>query len=446
MLSSILLLKKPTADRYLGYILGVTLGLLISPGLTSDQGLQDVADRALTEIEAVRLGLSQPEINGLWEGEIGITESEQMAAKRWPNPEFSYSREAASSVQDDAAQDFFWLMQRLDVSGRRGLKTEAAEHRVRSITQATEFRRIELEAEIRQRFYELLQRQERVEAVGQWLSHMENVAGIVRRQAAAGEVSAYDLKRLAREEASVRARLDIEHASLVQAQERLKALLGLQDTSAVALRVEGTLLLPPVPPAPLESHLTNLATRPDLLGLEQQAVAAEHEGQAAGRWWIPEITLGVGVKQIDQGPRNDVAPLVGVSIPIPLLDRQQAERARAAAQAQRVRNEHSLMLARAVGDVRGLWQQVNALADAARRFREQAVEPSPTLVRIAEAAYQGGQTSILELLDAHRSALEAELQALDLEMSAQHTHIELDRVTGRSLVSDLGRGPRGAWR
>ena len=419
--------KKPIHNRYLWLVFGFVLGLPAALG--QPPTMQDLPAGTLTEAEAVRLGLSRPEINALFEAEIGMAQSEVMAARRWPNPEFSYTREEASSIPGDPNQDYFWLTQRLDLSGRRGFRTEAAERRVRAVTHETELRWIELEAEIRQRFYEVLQRQMRVGAVRQWAGHMKDVADIVRRLEAAGEVSTYDLRRLLRERDSAEARLEAEQAGLAQAWERLNALVGLQEPRALEHRVEGT-LLPPAPPAPFESQLAALAARPDLRGMKQRVAAAELEQKAATRWWLPEIALGAGIKQIAQGPFDDSVPLVSAAIVLPLLDRQQPERSRATAQAQLARSQRSLTLARAAGDVRGLWQQANRLSNAARRFREKTIQLSPELIRIAEAAYQGGQTGILELLDAYRSALEAELQALDLEFNARQAHIELDRLTG----------------
>lgn len=52
------------------------------------------------------------------------------------------------------------------------------------------------------------------------------------------------------------------------------------------------------------------------------------------------------------------------------------------------------------------------------------------LVRTAEAAYAGGELGILELLDAYRGALDAELQALELEWGARRARIEVDRALG----------------
>jgi cobalt-zinc-cadmium efflux system outer membrane protein len=52
------------------------------------------------------------------------------------------------------------------------------------------------------------------------------------------------------------------------------------------------------------------------------------------------------------------------------------------------------------------------------------------LLRIAEAAYRGGESSLLELLDAYRGALESETTALELEKRAREACIEYDLLTG----------------
>jgi cobalt-zinc-cadmium efflux system outer membrane protein len=64
------------------------------------------------------------------------------------------------------------------------------------------------------------------------------------------------------------------------------------------------------------------------------------------------------------------------------------------------------------------------------RYRSEAVAPSADLLRIAESAYRAGESTVLELLDAYKGALEAELTALDLEWKARDARIELDQLTG----------------
>jgi cobalt-zinc-cadmium efflux system outer membrane protein len=117
-------------------------------------------------------------------------------------------------------------------------------------------------------------------------------------------------------------------------------------------------------------------------------------------------------------------------LPLPLFDRHQDEALRARAEERLAWGRSAEALAMAEGEVRGLWAESRRLTTAARHYREQTARTSAVLVRTAEAAYRGGELGILELLDAHRSVLEDELQALDLEMAARRARIELDRITG----------------
>jgi len=94
------------------------------------------------------------------------------------------------------------------------------------------------------------------------------------------------------------------------------------------------------------------------------------------------------------------------------------------------RAEYALAKQKADGDLIGLHRQLVQLIAAAERYRREAVAPSADLVRIAEAAYRAGESTVLELLDAYKGALEAETMALDLEGKARDARIELDQLTG----------------
>ena len=85
---------------------------------------------------------------------------------------------------------------------------------------------------------------------------------------------------------------------------------------------------------------------------------------------------------------------------------------------------------RAEGDLRGLYRQAEGLRATAIDYRSRAVAASPELLRIAETAYQGGESSLLELLDAYRGTLETETTALELEKRARDARIEYDLLTG----------------
>ncbi len=378
--------------------------------------------QALTEAEALRLGLSRAELRDLERGTRALADAEVTAAGTWPNPTLDYERERTRT--SPRGSDETWrLAQTFDLSGRRGLRAAAAERRLGAAEASNSTRRGELAAEIRRQFHDLLHTQQVVHATETWVRRFLLIESRIEKQASAGEASGYDLRRISRERQTTEARLAAEQAKLLRQRERLAALIG-----RPADELSGS-LLPPALPA-LDAALTKLEQRPELQVLARRAEAADLESRAAARGWLPDVTLGVGTKKSDNGFTTDHGAIVSLSIPLPVFDRQQAGAQRAAAEAMTARAELGLAKHRAEGDLRGLHRQAERLTTAAADYRAQAVSTIPELLRIAEAAYQGGESTLLELLDAYRGALDTEATALDLEWQARAARIDYDLLTG----------------
>lgn len=381
------------------------------------------AQAPLTEAEAVRLGLTRADFSDLARGAVQAAEADVTAARLYPNPTLDYSRERLSGTPDSVEQG--WMLgQTFDVSGRRGLLREAAHRRVAAVTAGNSSRQLEMAAEIRHSFHEALFRQETIRATEAWTRHFARVEAMVGKLARAGEASGYDRRRLERERQTADARLAAERAEHARVLARLVALTGLPAVPAL----QGELLPSPLPPA--DTAGPRLDQRPDLQALSRRAEAAELEGRAARRGAIPDVTVGIGPKWEDNGFTRENGMALSVSVPLPVFDRQQAGRQRAAAESLQARAEYRLARSRAEGELIGLTRQVEGLRTAAADYRARAVAASAELLRIAESAYQGGESSLLELLDAYRGALEAETTALELEQRARAARIEYDLLTG----------------
>jgi len=379
----------------------------------------------LTETEAVRRGLARPDLADQELGRVESAKADALAAGLPPNPTLGYTRDRKGGTPD-STEETWQLSQTFDLSGRRGLRREAADLRVEAAYAGNNLHRAEWAAEIRRSFHQTLFKQEAVLATEIWVQRFTRVERIVDKLARAGEASGYDRRRLARERQTAEARLNNEKADLDRAAERLAALVG---NSGKAAEIVTGVLRPKAPPS-LENALSRIELRPDLQALARRAEAADLEGRAAARGWVPDLTVGIGPKRIDNGIIRENGTEVSLSIPLPVFDRQQAGQQRAAAETLNARGELSLTRARAEGDLRGLHRQVERLVAAATDYRARAVGETAELLRIAEAAYQGGESSLLELLDAYRGALEAEMTALDLEWKARQARIDYDLLTG----------------
>lgn len=380
---------------------------------------------ALDEKAALELALARQPFRAAAEGRIAAAEGEVRAAATLPNPSLALEREHMPGPGGRSNETKLSVAQQFDLSGRRGLARQAAEERLGATRLEQEDARRRLVAEVRQAFAEALHEDAATRAREAWLERLRAAAATVDKLARAGEVAGYARRRVEREMQSVIARGMAAEAERIRARESLAGLVG---AAARTELLDGPLI--PDAPAPLESLLSKLEARPDLAALRARAGGFDRERAAAERSRIPDLTLGVGGKRVDEPNREDTGIILSLTIPLPLFERGEAPASIAAAQARTIRAEHDLALAKAEAGLRGAWQRAERLRDAALSFRR-AVPGGPSeLARIAETAYRAGETGILELLDAYRAELEAETTALELELRARLARIELDALAG----------------
>ena len=338
---------------------------------------------------------------------------------------FGYAREPLDGSIADERQITYSLSQRFELGGKRGLRIDAATARLDAARSDVRSLEKSIANEARKRFHEALALQMSAAALTAWERRLVDAEDVSRRLEKGGEVAGYDRRRVGRERATAASRSRAALADLSRSVDALRALIGAAPQTALDL--EGPLL--PAALAPLPAYLANLDSRPDLKALEARALAFQYEERLAEQGRIPDVTVSAGVKQVDRGNLNDSGFVLGLSIPVPIFERGEAGRRRAAGQSKAVQAEREIALAKAQGDVRGLWSQASQLRLAAEEFRREAVEGSRRLAQIAGTAYRGGELGILELLDAHRGLAEAETRALELELAARAALLELELVT-----------------
>lgn len=373
----------------------------------------------LTEAESVRRALARAEFSELDRARLHEAEADAVESQLWPNPSLELRRDNGSRTRESAWQ----FSQALDISGRRGWRQQAAAHRVEAAQADTRAARRQRRAELREAFYRVVLQQQRLDAFEQWAQRLGAIAESVGQRVRTGDAAGYDHRRLLREHQAARTKLVELRAEGERQRARLAALMGQE-------RIDEELVGPLAPDAPadLASLRAQLARRPELAALGLRAEAAQAE-QLAAQAILPPLALGLGGKQTDDGVVRTTSTVLALSIPLPLFDRQQAAQQRTAAQALAARASHRLAQQHAQGELLGLYAQANELAAAAERYRRNASADFANLVRIAETAYRAGESTVLELLDAYRSALDAETTALDLEWQARNARIELDRLT-----------------
>ncbi|MBL3528529.1 MAG: TolC family protein [gamma proteobacterium endosymbiont of Lamellibrachia anaximandri] len=377
---------------------------------------------SLTEDYSLQLGLNQADFIRLLDSRVDAAQGNLLDRQTWVNPVLELSREVAG----DETEINLWLHQKLDLSGQRHLNRDAAQVGLGVAEAHNQVQRIQRGAEIRQHFYQLLFQQRQQQLFSHWLTKFSEMEAVMEKREAVGDVSGYDRRRISRERVAILSQQRQSAAQHAAGWQQLRGIIGLENSRGFDT-VEGQLI--PAELRSLSSVKESFAHPPTLLQQQRQAEASRLTARAIARSHIPEITVGLGVKSIDAPGVSDSGLMLSASIPLPLFDRKQGARQQAAAEATQAESEYQLALLRTGTRVRALWHKAGLLRANARLFSEQSVAASYELVRIAETSYHANEIGVLELIDAYRSALEAETTALKLALEARLIRIELDEIT-----------------
>jgi cobalt-zinc-cadmium efflux system outer membrane protein len=375
----------------------------------------------LTETDAVKLLSSEsPRVRAL-RAEIDIAQANVAAARRFPNPSLTFSREAVAGV----TEYYPLFTQLLPVTGRRGLEAEAAQARLR----ATELRTTDLErrarAEVRLAFAALLEQQAREDHLKMALEHLRDLARALASREAAGDAAGFDRVRAEREVAEWEADLGLAGAARVRAQAGLAGFFSPAPDPA-RIRAAAASAAAADPPA-VETLVAGAESlRADLVALGYDAEAARFARRAAERRPVPEPEVTAGMKA-SNGERGGV---IGVSLSLPLFDRAQPEWARAEALERQALAQAEALRAGISADVAALREVVLVRRAALQAYTQAAAGRAGELERIAQVSYEAGERGILELLDAYRSSATARLRATELEAALRRAEIELEFVSG----------------
>jgi len=264
----------------------------------------------------------------------------------------------------------------------------------------------------------------------QQLAQLERVRQAVQARIATGGARLAEISRLDTEVAKAeRARIRSE-GQLAEASAQLNALLG---------RPVGSELRTP---APLAVHTVRLPTT-DLLkiadekrglarGARAKLRAAEARGDAArATARRPEVMLGVGYWQ---EPRMRAGFGLSASTSLPwlwgpgrALERQAEEEAAAERDALRAAS----LVARI--EITELSARLQTLEREWQVVQRDALPAARRTVDAVTAAYASGNGSLVEWVDSARSALDLELEVLDLEAQLARGVTGLERAVGSAL-------------
>ncbi len=270
--------------------------------------------------------------------------------------------------------------------------------------------------------------QEHENLLSQNVEYARHKQKLIEQASNEGRIDAADAKIFRAEALRLEEQLRIVRAQKIKGAANLLRMAGMDQTLFDATR----------PKSPQIPILSDLVAQKDHLGsvrslLESRKAMAENRyavaSQDAG---FPEFApRAVLERDFDE---NSTSILFGVSIAVPIWDRNDAELSRARAELRLAQtslnalNEHNY-----ANILAGAYEQAKATQISASIYRNKIVPSWREVQEIADEKFENGQASILELFQMNERVTEIQSEAIKTYLNSIEARIELEALIGYSL-------------
>ena len=389
--------------------------LLIATG-ASAEAQSFVIPARLTLDEALRIAIERNPAFAAARNSVEIAEAQRIDARLRPNPAVSFES-GGYPLFEPSRPGFvnnqeltFRVDQELELAGRRRLRSEAAAVGVSAAEASFQDERRRLEFEVRSSYFAVVLAKADLDVARVALDEIDRVISLNRARYDQGEISGVELRRIQVERLRFVDDTFSAQLALRNARSALLALFTAPDLSVEFDVVEtlsaddaGNSRQPSsqsataLDPAALRTQA--LAMRPDLLAAQREVQRADTETRLQRALRTPNITVGGGYRR-DFGAN---AVVFGVTVPLPLSNRNQGGLARADAERRRATN---LATASATDVLLDVQQAINAVDVTRARveyIEREYLTPSRESRDIILASYRLGTADLIDFFDAQRA-------------------------------------------
>ncbi|MDP2382807.1 MAG: TolC family protein [Nitrospirota bacterium] len=174
--------------------------------------------------------------------------------------------------------------------------------------------------------------------------------------------------------------------------------------------------------------------RPDVKAKRLLRAKRERELKLATALAYPDVTVGAGVMlQGPTGPDNQQQWAAGLSVPLPLFNRNQGGIAQATIGVESGEAEYRRALNQALNELDLAYHRLIQTRRLIETYNAGVLDRSLTLLDRTKKAYETNEVNILELVDAFRTTSETKDDYLDALYGHQRAVLNLESAAGQSL-------------
>lgn len=400
--------------------------------LTVDRAVQLALERNI-DVLTSRFGLDRAEAN-------------RLLAAAYPNPEYWFNQEGLAGGFEREANNarYHRIEQVIEGFGKRKHRLAASKAGIEEAR--AEFRdtvRL-LIFELKRTFLDVLLAQANAETAAANLQRFREVVAITASRFEQGEIPEADVIRTKVEALRFEDEVASAGVAAAAAKTRLALLVGLDGPVDVEGSLEQDLDQVPAGSLPSADRLVELAlaARPDLAAVQARQRRAESEVRLNRALRYPDLTVGIESEYSSglQGADDLSTFGVGVGVTLPIWNRNRGGIALAQADLRQTQARVSQQERAIRAEIETALAQFRVSAERATAVRSQLLPRTRESLAIAEALYEEGATSLLQLLDAQRAFSEVQVRAHQILFDYHVSRSLLERAVGMDLAA-LGTRP-----
>lgn len=354
----------------------------------------------------------------------------------WSNPTLDYDRENLGNSRlqgGDGPTTQLALAQLIELGGKRSARQAIAEHAHQAAGEEVTLALASVTASTTERFAQVLVAQEQLRLSDELQLIAEKTAQTVAAKVKAGKVMPIEASKGELALMDARLRKAKAERDLSSARTRLAQSWG----AVVPDFVQVVGQFEELPELPSEAVLRERLRRSPLLRRETARVAERAaELSLARAKAMPDLTLSAGVRRYEA--LGEEAYVIGVSVPLPLFDRNQGERVAAEARAEAASYEQRLAETEAYASLSQAYQGLAQAQQEVQFLKAQVLPSAESVYGVARTAYEAGKFSLLDVLDAQRTLFDAKSRYLTA-LQTFHSHVAtLEALIGGPLNTSKG--------
>ncbi|HWU82728.1 MAG TPA: TolC family protein [Methylophilaceae bacterium] len=376
----------------------------------------------LTLATAIQLALeANPEISVARREREAVAGAKVQAAIR-PNPSVSAFME---DTRDATRQTTIQLNQPFELGGKRAARIEAADVRYEAADAAIAAKQAEIRATVIAAFYDVLVAQERAALAESSLQLAQRASDAASKRVLAGKISPVEETKAKVAESAVRIERNQAQSQLATARKRLTALWGnpAPRFSEVAGEVDR------LPAIAGLAHLSAMlpsspVVRRARLEVEQRLALARLEETKR----TPDLTVSMGARRNEELGLNQA--ILGVSIPIPVFDRNQGNLQEALSRTDKARDELAALQLQQATQLDAAYERYEAARQEVELIRSDILPGAQRAYDAAAKGFEYGKFGFLDVLDAQRTFFLARSQYLNATLRGHQAYADIERLVG----------------